>query len=129
MNLKSQVGIAGGQHRGETRHFLLAAAFFARLFKRPAGAHNFQRALAVNFFLQAAQRAFHGLAFFQFNFGQRNSHPFRGETVPHVRLLAELTVAEDSFSPADVNAQKRRLLLRPALLDSQNFNAKNQAWK
>jgi hypothetical protein len=46
-----------------------------------------------------------------------------------VRLLAELTVAEDSFSPADVNAQKRRLLLRPALLDSQNFNAKNQAWK
>ena len=62
--MRLQVGVAGGEHGGETRHFLLAAAFFARLFKRPAAAHDFQRALAVNFFLEPAQCAFHRLAFF-----------------------------------------------------------------
>ena len=59
-----QIRVTGGQHGGETRHFFLAAAFFAGLFKRPAAAHDFQRALAVDFFLKPAQRAFHRFAFF-----------------------------------------------------------------
>ena len=60
----SQVRVTGGQHGGETRHFLLAAAFFAGLFKGPAAAHDFQRALAIDFFLKPAQRALHRFAFF-----------------------------------------------------------------
>ena len=63
-DFKSQVRIAGRQHGGETRHFFLAAAFFAGLFKRAAAADDFQRALAVDFFLKPAQRAFHRFAFF-----------------------------------------------------------------
>ena len=75
-NYKSQIRVTGGQHGGETRHFFLAAPLFTGLFKRATAAHDFQRALAVDFFLKPAQRAFHRFAFFQFNFGQRNSHPF-----------------------------------------------------
>jgi hypothetical protein len=59
-----QVGVTGGQHGGETGHFFFAAAFFARLFKRPAAAHDFQRAFAIDFFLKPTQRAFYGFAFF-----------------------------------------------------------------
>ena len=61
---KLQVGVTGGQHGGETRHFFFTAAFFAGLFKRFAAAHDFQRAFAVDFFLQSAQGAFYGFAFF-----------------------------------------------------------------
>ena len=63
-NGKLQVGVAGGQHGGETGHFFFAAAFFAGLFKRPAAAHDFQRALAIDFFLKPTQRAFYRFAFF-----------------------------------------------------------------
>ena len=61
---ESQVGVAGGQHGGETRHFFFAAALFAGLFKRATTAHDFQRALAIDFFLQPTQRAFYRFAFF-----------------------------------------------------------------
>jgi hypothetical protein len=63
-NYKSQIRVTGGQHGGETGHFFLAAAFFAGLFKRPATADDFQRALAIDFFLKPAQRAFHRFTFF-----------------------------------------------------------------
>ncbi len=56
--------MTGGQHGGETRHFFFAAAFFAGLFKAAVGADGFERAFAVDFFLQSAQCAFHWLAFF-----------------------------------------------------------------
>ena len=59
-----QVGVAGGQHGGETRYFFFAAAFFAGLFKRATTAHDFQRAFAIDFFLKPTQRAFYGFAFF-----------------------------------------------------------------
>jgi hypothetical protein len=59
-----QIRVARGQHGGETRDFLLAAAFFAGLFERAMAAHDFQRAFAVDFFLQPSQRAIHRFAFF-----------------------------------------------------------------
>ena len=62
--LELQVRVARGEHGGETRDFLLAAAFFAGLLERAMGAHDFQRAFAVNFFLKPAQRAIHWFAFF-----------------------------------------------------------------
>ena len=43
----------------------------------PVIAHDLQGPFAVNFFLQSPQRAFHWFAFFQSNFGQRNSLPFQ----------------------------------------------------
>jgi len=61
------VGVARGEHGGETGDFFLAAADGARLFELPAVAHDFQRAFAVNFFLQPTQRTFHRFAFFQFD--------------------------------------------------------------
>ena len=43
----------------------------------PMAAHNLERALAVDFFLQPPQRTIHRFAFFQSYFGQRNSLPFQ----------------------------------------------------
>jgi hypothetical protein len=43
----------------------------------PVSAHDFERALAVDFFLQPPQRTIHRFAFFQSYFGQRNSLPFQ----------------------------------------------------
>ena len=63
-DFKSQVRVTRRQHRGETRDFFLAAAFFARLFERAMAADDFQRAFAVDFFLKPSQRAIHGFAFF-----------------------------------------------------------------
>ena len=59
-----QVRVARGQHGGETRDLLLAAAFFAGLLERAMAAHDFQRAFAIDFFLKPSQRAIHGFAFF-----------------------------------------------------------------
>ncbi len=61
---KLQIRVARGQHRGEPRDFFLAAALFTRLFKMPVIAHDFKRALAVDFFLQPPQRTIHRFAFF-----------------------------------------------------------------
>ncbi len=61
------VGMARGEHGGETRDFFLAAADGAGLFKLPAVAHDLERAFAVDFFLQPPQRTIHRFAFFQFD--------------------------------------------------------------
>jgi hypothetical protein len=61
------VGVARGEHGGETGDFFLATAHGARLFKLPAVTHDFERAFAVDFFLQPTQRTVHRFAFFQFN--------------------------------------------------------------
>src|ERR1017187_1336684 len=45
-----QIRVTRREHRGETRDFFLATAPLARLFKMPVSAHDFKRALAVNFF-------------------------------------------------------------------------------
>jgi hypothetical protein len=73
----SHVGVAGGQHGGEAGRLFLAAAFLARLFKMPVAAHDFERALAVDLFLQSPQCFIHRLAFFEFNLGQTNSLPLQ----------------------------------------------------
>jgi len=59
--------MARGEHGGEPGDFFLAPADGGRLFKLPAHAHDFERALAVNFFLQPPQCTIHRFAFFQFN--------------------------------------------------------------
>jgi len=61
---KSQVRVTGGQHRGKTRDFFLAAALFTRLFEMPVAAHDLERAFAVDFFLQPPQCTIHWLTFF-----------------------------------------------------------------
>jgi hypothetical protein len=58
------VGVARGEHGGETGDFFFATAAFARLFKLPTAADDFQRALAVDFFLKPTQRTVHWFAFF-----------------------------------------------------------------
>jgi hypothetical protein len=72
-----QIRVTLFEHRGEPRDLFLATALLARLFKMPVPAHDFERALAVNFFLQPPQRTIHRFAFFQSYFGQRNSLPFQ----------------------------------------------------
>ena len=72
-----QVGVTGGQHGGEPRHFFFAAAFLAGLFKGPALPHGLERALAVDLFLQSPQCFIYWLAFFEFNLGQTNSLPLQ----------------------------------------------------
>ena len=67
---QSLVGVARGEHGGETGDFFLATADGAGLFKLPAVAHDLERAFAVNFFLQPTQSTFHRFAFFQFNLCQ-----------------------------------------------------------
>ncbi len=62
--------VARGKHGGETGNLFLAAADGARLFKLPAATHDFERAFAVDFFLQTTQRTFNRFTFFQFNLGQ-----------------------------------------------------------
>ena len=64
------VGVTRGEHGGETRNFFFATALLAGLFEAPVGAHDLERAFAVDFFLQPTQRTFHGFAFFQFNLCQ-----------------------------------------------------------
>jgi hypothetical protein len=59
-----QIRVARREHRGEPRDFFLATALLTRLFKMPMAAHDFERALAVNFFLQPPQRTIHRFAFF-----------------------------------------------------------------
>jgi hypothetical protein len=103
---KLQIGVTRAEHRGKARGLFLAAALFTRLFKMPMIAHDLQGPFAVNFFLQSPQRTFHWFAFFQSNFGQRNSLPFQGETKRTRAVLAKMD-AEHSFSGAVVNAQKR----------------------
>ena len=58
------VGVARGEHGGETGDFFLATAAFARLFELPAAADDFQCAFAVDFFLKPTQRTVHWFAFF-----------------------------------------------------------------
>ena len=66
----SVISVTGGQHGGETGDLFFATADGARLFKLPAAAYDFERAFAVDFFLQPTQRTFHRFAFFQFNLCQ-----------------------------------------------------------
>ena len=73
----SQVGVAGGQHRGKPGRFLLAPPPFARLLKMPVASDNLQGALAVDLLFQSPQCLFHGLAFFKLNLGQTLSLPLQ----------------------------------------------------
>ena len=59
-----QIRVALFEHRGKPRDFFLATALFTRLFKMPVIAHDFERAFAVDFFLQPPQRTIHRFAFF-----------------------------------------------------------------
>ncbi len=58
------VGVARGEHGGETGDFFLATTAFARLFKLPTAAHDFKRAFAIDFLFQPTQRTVHRFAFF-----------------------------------------------------------------
>ncbi len=58
------VGVARGEHGGETGDFLFATPAFARLFELPAAADDFERAFAVDFFLQPTQCTIYWFAFF-----------------------------------------------------------------
>ncbi len=58
------VGVARGEHGGETGNFFLAPAAFAGLFKLPAAADDFQCAFAIDFLFQSTQRTVHRFAFF-----------------------------------------------------------------
>ena len=59
--------VARGEHGGETGNLLLATADGTRFLELPAHTHVFQRAFAIDFFLQPTQRTFYRFAFFQFN--------------------------------------------------------------
>lgn len=72
-----QIRVTRGQHGGEAGRFHLATATFTRLFKVPVIAHDLQRPFTVDFLFQSPQGFFDWLAFFQFNFGQINSHPLQ----------------------------------------------------
>jgi hypothetical protein len=61
---KLQIRVALFEHRGKPRDFFLATALFTRLFEMPVIAHNFERALAIDFFLQPTQCTVHRFAFF-----------------------------------------------------------------
>ena len=61
---KLQIRVALFEHRGKPRDFFLAPALLTRLFEMPAIARDFERALAVDFFLQPPQRTIHRFAFF-----------------------------------------------------------------
>ena len=58
------VGVARGEHGGETGDFFLATAHGAGFLILPAVTNDLERAFAVDFFLKPAQRAIHGFAFF-----------------------------------------------------------------
>ena len=60
----SVVGVARGEHGGETGDLFLATTAFARLFELPAAAYNLERAFAVDFLLKPTQRTIHWFAFF-----------------------------------------------------------------
>ena len=80
---RSLIGVARGEHGGETGDFFLAAADGAGLFELPAVAHDLERAFAVNFFLEPTQSTFHRFAFFQFNLCQCTHFlPGAGENLP-----------------------------------------------
>jgi hypothetical protein len=72
-----EIRVTRGQHGGESGHFHFATLAFARLFKMPVIAHDFKRPFAIDFLFQSSQGLFDWLAFFQFNFGQFNSHPLQ----------------------------------------------------
>jgi len=72
-----QISVTRAQHGGETRGLHFAATALARLFEMPMIAHFLQRAFAVDFLFQPAQRLVHGLAFFKPDFGQLYSLPLR----------------------------------------------------
>ncbi len=76
--IQSQVGVASRQHRGKAGHFHLAPRAFARLLVMTMGADFLQSTLAVQPFLEPAQRLVDGLAFFQLNFCQLRSLPSGG---------------------------------------------------
>jgi hypothetical protein len=65
-------------------------------------AHDFKRALAVDFFLQPPQRPIHRFAFFQSYFSQRNSLPFQRNLAFREFKMG----AQYGLSPPVVNAQK-----------------------
>ena len=69
-NTDSVVSVALGKHGGETGDFFLPTADGARFLELPARTDDFERAFAVDFFLQPTQRTFHRFAFFQFNLCQ-----------------------------------------------------------
>jgi hypothetical protein len=104
-----QIGVARGQHRGETRGFHLTAFALARLFEMPMIADFFQRAFAVDFLFQPAQRLVHGLAFFKSDFGQLvlTSSPVRLGKSQRSSLVSCLNAArESSRNRSRVNGQK-----------------------
>src|SRR5581483_462335 len=105
----SQVRVTRAQHRGEPRRLFLAPPPLTRLFEMPVVAHDFERAFAVDLFLQSPQRFLDGLAFFQLNLCQTNSLPLRmiwGQTAFMARRSASVRVVEGIFAKANVNRQK-----------------------
>jgi hypothetical protein len=58
-----QIGVTGAEHGGETGHFHLAAAAFARLLIVTMVADLFEGSLAVDSFFEPTQGFFHRFTF------------------------------------------------------------------
>ena len=59
-----------GEHGGESGDLFLAPPTFARLFKLAPVPDDFERAFAIDFFLESPQGTVHWFAFFKFNLCQ-----------------------------------------------------------
>jgi hypothetical protein len=65
----------------------------------PMIAYDLQRPFAVDFFLQSPQGLLNGLAFFQFNFCQSNSHPLRDFGPRRLRQPSLFSQADEGIFP------------------------------
>mgnify|MGYP001769729046 CR=1 FL=1 len=72
---KRLVGVATGQHGGETRNLFLAATLLTRLLVMPVGAHGAESAFAIQPLLQPAERLLDRLALLEFDLSQSLSLP------------------------------------------------------
>ena len=76
-------------------------------------AHDFKRALTVDFFLQPPQRTIHRFAFFQSYFSQRNSLPFqRNPAFREFKMGAQYGLSAQIVNAQ--NAAKRRVAFERA---------------
>jgi hypothetical protein len=76
----------------------------------PMSAHDFKRALTVDFFLQPPQRTIHRFAFFQSYFCQRNSLPFqRNPTFREFKQARSLAFPRPMSMPKTRTASPFRL--------------------
>ena len=74
-NVKLQVCVASGQHRGKTRGLHLSASSFTWLFEMPVVPDFLQNAFAIDLLFEPSQSFVDGLSFFQSNFSQKMSLP------------------------------------------------------